>query len=379
MPDAFSDSPSSMPAPRSPAPGDPALAGEAARQAALDAYRLFDTGPEPALDDIVRLVTRVCDVPGAVLSLIDRDLQRFKARIGIDCDSTPRRVSICDHTIRTPETPLVIPDVARDPRFADLTLRIGGEPVRFYAGVPVLGREGHALGALCAMDVRPRELADEQLDSLRILARQTRHLLELRCFARDQRRLAEERASTLRKAEASRQYLQEEMAQILQSARMDPLTGLLNRAALQQLRSDPDALRRLDAGPYCLVVLDIDHFKRINDTHGHREGDRALRAVGEAVEASIRHDDVAVRFGGEEFLLVLPETGVEAAVEVAERIRAAVAGLELPFSPALTVSAGVAAGDPALGQPEAVFERADRALYRAKEGGRDRVVVADAD
>lgn len=367
-----------MPTARPSAPGGPAPAGEVARQAALDAYRLFDTGPEPAFDDIVRLVTRVCDVPGAVLSLIDRDLQRFKARVGIDCDSTPRRVSICDHTIRTPGAPLVIPDVARDPRFADLTLRIGGEPVRFYAGFPVLGRDGHALGALCAMDVRPRMLADEQLDSLRILARQTQHLLELRCFARDQRRLAEERASTLRKAEASRHYLQEEMAQILASARMDPLTGLLNRAALQQLRSDPDALRRLDAGPYCLVVLDIDHFKRINDTHGHREGDRALRAVGEVVEASIRHDDVAVRFGGEEFLLVLPETGVEAAVEVAERIRAAVARLELPFSPTLTVSAGVATGDPAQGPPETVFERADRALYLAKEGGRDRVVVADA-
>lgn len=352
---------------------DPDPAHERARQAALDSYQLCVAAGGEAFDEIVRLVTRVCDTPAATMTLIDRERQWFKAAMGVDCRSTPRRLSICDHTIRSTH-PLVIEDVARDPRFTGLPVRIGGRPVRFYAGIPVRGHGGHALGTLCALDVRPRVLSDEQMDSLQILARQTEHLLQLRWYGLEQRRLAEERARTLRKAEVAHQYLQQEMEQLAESARLDPLTGLLNRAALRQLRGDPVALARLDAGPYCLIVVDIDHFKQINDTHGHLEGDRALQAVGEIVEASVRHDDVAVRFGGEEFLLVLPETRLDAAVEVAERIRQAVGSLELAFP--VTVSAGVASGDPARSRPEAVFEEADRALYAAKEAGRDRVVAA---
>lgn len=355
---------------------DPTRAHELTRQAVLDSYRLSDTGAEQAFDEIVRLVVRLWAAPASTLSLIDRDRQWFKAGIGVDCESTPRRLSICDYTIRV-ASPTVIEDVAKDPRFADLPVRIGGEPVRFYAGVPVRGWGGHAIGTLCAMDVRPRVPDAEELDSLQILARQTERLLELRWFGLEQRRLADERARTLHQAEAAHQYLRQEMDQLLESARLDPLTGLLNRAALRQLRGDPAALARLDAGPYCLVVLDIDHFKQINDAHGHLEGDRALHAVGQVVETSVRSDDVAVRFGGEEFLLILPDTSVDAAVDVAERIRAAVANLELGFP--LTVSAGVAAGNPALSVPEAVFEAADRALYQAKEAGRDRVVVAGSD
>lgn len=352
---------------------EPPTEHERARQAALDSYQLSGTGAEQAFDDIVRLVTRLCDTPASTMALIDRDRQWFKAGIGVDCDSTPRRLSICDYTIRSPD-PLVIEDVAKDPRFTGLPVQIGGRPVRFYAGMPVLGHDGHALGTLCAMDVRPRVLSDIQLDSLRALARQTEHLLELRWFGLEQRRLADARAHTLQKAEVAHQYLQQEMAQLAETARLDPLTGLLNRVALQQLRGDPVALARLDAGPYCLVVLDIDRFKQINDTRGHLEGDRALRAVAKVVEASVRHDDVAVRFGGEEFLLILPETTHGAAVEVAERIRTGVARLQLGFP--VTVSAGIAAGDPACDTPEAVFKAADYALYQAKAAGRDRVVVA---
>src|SRR5699024_6573599 len=135
------------------------------------------------------------------------------------------------------------------------------------------------------MDVRPRTLSDAQMDSLRILARQTEHLLELRWYGLQQRRIAGKHAWKLHKAEVAQRHLQQEMAELARSARLDPLTGLLNRAGLQELRGDAAALARLDAGPYCLLVLDIDHFKQINDTHGHREGDRALRAVADVVEA----------------------------------------------------------------------------------------------
>jgi diguanylate cyclase (GGDEF)-like protein len=356
-----------------PAAGAPV--DEDRRQAALDRYHLFDTGAEQAYDDIARLAATVCGTPVALISLIDRDRQRFKARVGLEIESTPRSIALCDRAIREPDRPLIVPDVAADPRFAGLGPAIGGKPLRFYAGVPLRSPEGHGLGTVCVMDVRPRLLEQRQIESLQILARQTQHLLELRCYAREQRRLLAEREAMLRSLEASRAELQQRHDAMEQRAHHDPLTGLLNRAGLERIRVDPDALARLGRGPYCIVVVDIDRFKQINDVHGHLLGDRALRAVGDAVSASVRDGDVAVRYGGEEFLLVLPGTLPAGAAEVAERVRRSVEAIGLPFR--VTVSAGVAMGDPLRDTPEQVFQRADQALYRAKAGGRDRVVVDD--
>jgi len=353
----------------------PDPADEARRQAALDRYDLFDTGAEQPFDDIARLASTLCDTPAAVVSLIDRDRQRFKARIGIGVSETPRSLAICDHAIRDPERVLVIPDIARDPRFSSLDLRLGDKPLRFYAGVPLRSPDGYGLGTVSVVDVRPRQLDPGQIEGLQILARQTEHLLELRCYAREQRRLVDERDAMLLALEASRADLQQRHDEIEYTARHDPLTGLLNRGALAKLRVDPQALARLNRGPYCVVVVDIDRFKQINDVHGHLLGDRALQAVAAAVAASIREGDVAVRFGGEEFLLILPGTRATGAVEVAERVRRKVVESGLPFR--VTVSAGVAMGEPERDVPEQVFERADQALYRAKAGGRDRVVVDD--
>jgi diguanylate cyclase (GGDEF)-like protein len=136
------------------------------------------------------------------------------------------------------------------------------------------------------------------------------------------------------------------------------------------LRRDPS-----ERSPYCLLLLDIDHFKRVNDRHGHLAGDDALRAVAMAVTATVRKDDIAVRYGGEEIVVYLARATLADASEIARRIRERVAQAPLPF--ALTVSIGIAAGDPVRDQPIEVFQRADQALYRAKATGRDRVVVDD--
>jgi diguanylate cyclase (GGDEF)-like protein len=122
-------------------------------------------------------------------------------------------------------------------------------------------------------------------------------------------------------------------------------------------------------------VVDIDHFKQVNDRHGHLLGDRALRAVADAISDSIRAGDVAIRYGGEEFLVVLPQTRLDAGFDVAERIRERVVATKIPFP--IAVSIGIAAGHPDEDRPEAVFERADQALYRAKTGGRNRVIADD--
>jgi diguanylate cyclase len=163
------------------------------------------------------------------------------------------------------------------------------------------------------------------------------------------------------------------------AALTDPLTGLYNRRAMDQrlgtLWADSDE------GPFALLVLDIDYLKRINDTHGHISGDTAIRRVAEILRRCIRAGDCAFRFGGEEFMVLLPDTTPEGAISLAESIRGRIEAhnrtLPREWQVPLTVSLGVASrkdGD----NPISLFERADRALYQAKHSGRNRVVSEDS-
>ena len=347
---------------------------EAERQAVLDRYAIVDTTPEQAFEDIVRLAATVCDAPAAAISLIDHERVWFKAQLGLDQPQVPRAQSLCGHVIDEPQRTLVVHDLASDPHYAKRR-RIGGQPPRFYAGVPLLSPEGHALGVVCVMDLVPRTLTSRQLEALELLARQTRHLLELRRYGLEQRRLLSEREAVVRLAEHARDDLQRRHDDLQYVASHDALTGLLNRAALVELQHDPNSAQRLHGAPYVMALLDIDHFKQVNDRHGHLLGDRALCAVAHAITTSVRGGDIAVRYGGEEFLMVLPNTRLDGGAEVAERIRRQVLAAELPFP--LTVSIGIADGMPEQDTPEGVFDRADQALYRAKAGGRNRIVADD--
>ena len=159
-------------------------------------------------------------------------------------------------------------------------------------------------------------------------------------------------------------------------ARTDPLTLLVNRRGLEEAITHERDRAERTGEPLSVVALDLDHFKRVNDTWGHAVGDRLLSAVGEALRAGVRPYDVASRVGGEEFLLVLPATQRERAADVAERLRARVAELVVEGLPErVTSSAGVA--EHARGETtEALLVRADAALYEAKRLGRNRVVLA---
>lgn len=348
---------------------------EARRQAALDDYCVLDTSSEQAYDDIVLLAATLCDTPAAAIILLDHGRQWSKAQIGEDYLQSPRAQAICEAAVGNPTQILVIRDISRDPRFAAMPVRIGQAPLHFYAGMPLLSPDGYPLGIVCVMDVKPRQLTTQQRAGLTALARQTQHLFELRRHALEQGRLLSEHEASSQRLEQARAELEQRHETLRQTASRDQLTGLLNRTALAQLRENPRAMQKLERAPYSLALLDVDHFKQVNDRHGHLLGDRALRVVADAVMASVREGDVAVRYGGEEFLIVLPGTGLAGAYEVAHRIRERVASSSLPF--ALTVSAGIAAGDPTRDRPEQVFERADQALYQAKANGRDRVVADD--
>lgn len=150
------------------------------RLAVLRDFAVLDTPTEREFDDLTALAAAICDVPVALVSLVDRDRQWFKSRVGIEVTETPRTDSFCAHAIAGGDDVMVVPDAPADPRFADNALVTGAPHIRFYAGVPLVSAEGAGLGTLCVIDMRPRELSERQLDSLRVLARQVQARLELR-------------------------------------------------------------------------------------------------------------------------------------------------------------------------------------------------------
>ncbi len=157
----------------------PPTADETGRLAALQRYRILQTPPEGGLDDLTRLAAHVCQTPIALLTLIDRDRQWFKSRIGLALSETPRDVAFCAHTLHAADV-LVIEDAWADERFADHPLVFEDPRIRSYAGVPLRTADGHAIGSLAVADTVPRRLSDEQLDALRVLGRQAMAQLELR-------------------------------------------------------------------------------------------------------------------------------------------------------------------------------------------------------
>lgn len=159
---------------------------------------------------------------------------------------------------------------------------------------------------------------------------------------------------------------------------LDPLTGLLNRTSLLSRFEELAEQARLSGDSVALVVLDIDRFKRINDTHGHARGDAVLRALAAAIRGELRSFELAYRLGGEEFLIVLPGVDLEHGAGVAERLRRRIAALR-PDGVDVTASLGVSAARGDAVEFGRLFDAADRALYAAKRAGRDRVETATAD
>lgn len=163
---------------------------EVARRRALDTYRVLDSLPEAAYDDIVKLASTICDVPVALVSLIDRDRQWFKARVGMELRETGRDVAFCDHAIRQPKLLMEVPDARADARFANNPLVTGANGIRFCAGMPLVTPGGAAIGTVCVIDHQPRELTNRQRDALGALARLAMNLLEAQQREREMERTA---------------------------------------------------------------------------------------------------------------------------------------------------------------------------------------------
>lgn len=312
---------------------------EVGRQCALDRLHVLDTPREPEFEKITRLVTTVFNVPIAAVTLIDRDRQWFKSVQGLDTTETTREVAFCDHTIRKTQC-MNIADAKLDPRFAENPLVTGEPYIRSYLGAPIITADGYAIGALCAIDYQPRDFSPEQERMLGSFADLVMNELELR-----------------------------------QVASVDALTGLATRRALMQEIETAAGQQRDTA----LLFLDLDHFKAINDRFGHAAGDAVLRDVADVLLDTCPQTAVAGRLGGEELALLLPGCNEEAACEVAETVRRAIAALEFAEHPGLvvTTSIGIAMRD-ASHDGHAWMEKADAALYEAKNHGRNCVRLSQS-
>ena len=152
---------------------------ESARLRSLCQYQILDTEPDVAFDDLTNLAADICKTPIALVSLVDAHRQWFKAKVGTEVTETPRDAAFCSHTILQPD-PLIVPDTLADQRFATNPLVIAAPHIRFYAGVPLIMPDGHALGTLCVIDFSPRELSLKQMEALKALSRQVVAQLELR-------------------------------------------------------------------------------------------------------------------------------------------------------------------------------------------------------
>lgn len=315
---------------------------EYGRQQALDRLQVVGSAKEKPFERIVDLVKTTLNAPICAVSLIDRDRQWFRASRGLGVEQTPRSVAFCDYAIRDDE-PFIVEDASRDHRFAGNPMVLGEPFIRSYLGIPLKMADGYIVGSLCVIDQKPRMFSPGEIEILKSFAGLVTGELELRTIA-----------ST------------------------DGLTNVLSRTAWTN-QAEAEVARSTRHGGYLsIVMLDLDHFKKINDEFGHDIGDLVLVKTTAQIGKVLRKHDLCGRLGGEEFAVCLANASAEAGKALAERMRTQIEQLTFPEQAGLSCSAsfGVATLKPGENLDQ-LLKRADAALYAAKRQGRNQVQLAE--
>ncbi|MGI4836007.1 MAG: sensor histidine kinase [Janthinobacterium lividum] len=285
----------------------PALfpANEEERALSLEHLRVLDSAAEQGFDDVVLLATTLCNVPIALVSLVDRERQWFKACIGLDVQETHRDLAFCAHAILEPCEVLIVEDATLDPRFEESPLVLGPPYIRFYAGAPIRTHAGHALGTVCVIDTRPRTLSAAQSLALQALARQTGALLQLRLL--DRQREQHEAELTLQLEAAQAHSLAAE--QSLNHSRRVSSLGMLTASIahdfnnlLQSFSASLQMIRLRARRP-----LDVERFS-----------DTGLQAVEQGRQL-VNHLLSSVRRDGPELICIDVSERIAAAQELMQR------------------------------------------------------------
>lgn len=275
---------------------------EDARLAALHDHQILDTLGESEYDDITLLASQICKTPIALISLVDDSRLWFKSGVGIDIQEMSREGAFCSFAITKPNETLVVADTLEDNRFCAHPAVVGDPNIRFYAGAALLTTGNLALGTLCVMDSKPRELTRQQLEALQALARQLSLRLELRRTTRQ---------------------LQKANEELKNLTLTDDLTGLYNRRGfflhadrqLRVFRSRPSE------NSLWLMLGDLDGLKAINDEYGHPEGSSAIRKAADILRQTFRVADILARPGGDEFTVLIPNSADDAAKDIPLRLQ----------------------------------------------------------
>lgn len=288
-------------------------------------------------------------MPIALIDLLGETRVWLKSAQGVDLIEAPRETSYCQYAVLHSAV-CYVEDTLKDPRLFD---NPHAENFRFYAGHP-LRFDGQNVGVLCVCDYVPRSLTSDQLDTLRELAENVERELQMAKMSEVQIAMAERTAYLERKVN------------------VDTLTRIWNRGAIL------DILEReigQSNGALSTIMLDVDFFKKVNDAYGHAGGDAVLRTVSEVLRGQVRVMDAAGRVGGEEFLLVCPDTRLAEATAIADRIRARLSASLTPYDHhAIPVTASFGVATYERGETvEQLIRRADLKLYEAKRNGRNRV------
>jgi diguanylate cyclase (GGDEF)-like protein len=324
---------------------------------ACGAAPMDDVAPDVLINNVLKELTRQFNVPMAIAYLRLPDREWFTSfAASHDAPSlfgSPQLGQLLREVAESGEM-LIVPDVEGHPTFASAS----DPSIKGFASVPLLAAAGSHWGALGLVHAKPLKLSAADLDALMSRAADVGNRLDRACAPAPPVAVSP---------------IDGDIQRLEKLAATDPLTGLANRRGAEQSLAAELSRARRENQPLSCVLLDVDRFKRINDTIGHQTGDNLLCQISAILRRSIRAYDIVARWGGEEFLLVLPGAAVGAAGALAERIRREIERMPTQIGEAITVSGGVAEFDRAYN-----FERtlglADQRLYQAKAAGRNCVI-----
>jgi len=296
---------------------DPLPVYETERLQALCDYGLMDTQQEAVFDEIVALASYVFRTPIALVSLVDEKRQWFKARTGLAIPETPREYAFCAHTILEADG-MVVPDALADPRFASNPLVLGSPGIRFYAGTPLITREGHALGALCVIDTKPRPQFDsEQKQALQTLGRHLMAQIEIRYSSaflakalveRRQAELEQQNRILEHGRELSRlNELKDRFMAMLAHELRNPLASILNAVELLRSPEPDDAVEIIESQVKHLSRLIEDLLDLSRVMRGKITLKKTTVDLAESVRAAARAARPILSKGGQRFVTELPE------------------------------------------------------------------------
>lgn len=332
----------------------------------MQRYQILNGSDAFDTNHTARTAALVFGAPIVVAALNERYRDWFRSAHGVDDKDYDRLQDFCA-LANLSEDAFVVQDARAEDYFARDPAVLGSPNVAFFAGAPLRDPDGKRFGTLCVIDNTPRAMTESQLSVLRSFAGQLSGEICLRSAGRYALRDLIE--------------VEEDKCALYDLAMTDPLTRALNRRAFFNFTEREVRRAHRHKLPLSTLMIDIDHFKKVNDVHGHAAGDEVLKTMVAEVTGAIRDEDLVGRLGGEEFAIVLPETPAQSAKILADRLRNVVKSQKFygdggAFS--ISISVGITELVSNDLEIDGALERADKALYEAKRNGRDRVEIADA-